>query len=62
MLLDSGEPATKLLAVCTPQAINDTFPGWKWAPFNTMTGKAEQSYHPWNTTVPKCGELTESWY
>ena len=54
---DLGDPATKLLAVCESQAINDTFPGWKWTVFNTKTGMTEQSYRAWNTSVPACGEL-----
>ena len=54
---DSGDPATKLLAICESQAINDTFPGWKWTVFNTKTGLTEQTYRPWNTLVPACGKL-----
>ena len=52
VLLDSGDPATKLLAICSPRVIDGVFPGWRWAPLNTKTGKVEQAYQPWNTSIP----------
>ena len=55
--METGEPVKKLIAHCTDEAINETFPGWRWAPFNVKTGKKVQEYRPWNTSIPMCGEL-----
>ena len=56
VLYESGEPVKKLIAHCTSKAVNDTFPGWKWAPYNVDTGLKEQEYQPWDTPIPMCGE------
>ena len=55
--LDSGENAKKLVAQCMPRIVNNSFPGWMWAPLDTKTGKVEETFRPWNTSIPRCGEL-----